>query len=559
MLYRILIIFVFSVTHSMGQLPVKLTRPAQLFIETGTYGSSTGQTPFWQRANQYGIVPNQTTPFFGRAGASLAYRSDRVRRTDWGFGAELAGNAARQPTLLIPELYLKGRWGALEGYAGRRRELVGLADSALSSGSYIWSGNALPIPKVQVALPNFTPLPFTGGLLALRGFFSHGWFPATGFVNHSWLHQSALYGRFGKPSWRIHLYGGFNHQVQWGGQTDKLPTYLVENNRLPSGWRDYLYVISGASLGYRKDWDTTSYSKFDRENRIGNHLGSIDLGMEMQFKRFSLYAYRQNIYETGSLFYLANISDGLNGLRLRRLNLPQRGLTLTELLVEYLDTRSQGGAVFRDVTRGRNNYFNHAQYRDGWAYEGHTIGTPFITPSGTNLFPLTGDRMSNNNRVQVYHIGLAGRFGRACTFQTKLSYSLNYGTYDGPIQPAAQQFSGALWVVAPLSVSRGLTLRASLAVDHGTLYQNTIGASISLRKTWSYGNAQPARSTFISLDDAAPLPADKAESALKLAPPASGSGNSPLRSKDFKVIEPTTVPKSRTAQKPQSVQKLKKQ
>ena len=29
----------------------------------------------------------------------------------------------------------------------------------------------------------------------------------------TYLHQKSLYGRFGKPEWKLKLYGGFNHQV----------------------------------------------------------------------------------------------------------------------------------------------------------------------------------------------------------------------------------------------------------------------------------------------------------------------------------------------------------
>ena len=34
----------------------------------------------------------------------------------------------------------------------------------------------------------------------------------------TYLHQKSLYGRFGKPEWKLKLYGGFNHQVLWGNE-----------------------------------------------------------------------------------------------------------------------------------------------------------------------------------------------------------------------------------------------------------------------------------------------------------------------------------------------------
>ena len=65
---------------------------------------------------------------------------------------------------LIPVAYIKAKFGAFEIYAGRRKEIFGLVDSTLSSGSYIWSGNALPMPKIQISTPNFVSLPYTKGL-----------------------------------------------------------------------------------------------------------------------------------------------------------------------------------------------------------------------------------------------------------------------------------------------------------------------------------------------------------------------------------------------------------
>ncbi len=573
---RLLILGLLIPVFSAGQSRLPASRSVQAFLETGSYAAAGGQTPFWLRANQYGIVPLKPAPGFVRGGLAIPYRTGRNRRLDWGGGADVITNlgpAGGPTTVLVPELYLKARLGLFEVYAGRRREIVGLADSTLSSGSYIWSGNALPMPKIQIALRDYAPLPFTNGLISLKGSFAHGWFPAQGFVEHSLLHQSSLYGRFGKPSWPVRFYGGFNHQAQWGGRTDKLPSSLVENGgQFPSSFKDYLDVVSGSSLGYRSNVDSTQYSYFDRTNRIGNHLGTIDVAMELQLKKLSFFAYRQSIYEAGALYRLANITDGLHGLRIRNLRPSRRGIALTDVLLEYLDTRSQGGDQFTTTQRGRENYFNNAQYRDGWSYRGQTIGTPFITAPNTTLYPQGADAFTNNNRVQVYHLGVSGQIGGTVTFQTKLSYSQNYGTYSSRFTPVAGQFSGGLWVGAPLSVRHGINLTASVAVDKGTLYPDNVGGSISLRKTWVHDRDR-LRGQFTELDSIAvpkpvllaakpktlPVAKPAATSVARVAAPpkpvllASAkastakvvvaktapvrSENAPMRSGDFPIIE----------------------
>ena len=74
-----------------------------------------------------------------------------------------------------------------------------------------------------------------------------------------------------------------------------------------------MYVIRGGNY-------------IDGNTRLGDHLGSIDLGFEYDFKNVRLLAYRQNIYEAGALYYMANISDGLNGLSLTHTNYSHKGL-----------------------------------------------------------------------------------------------------------------------------------------------------------------------------------------------------------------------------------------
>jgi hypothetical protein len=405
------------------------------------------------------------------------------RQVDWGWGAEAVINAGHTVKLLIPEAYVKVKFGQrLEVWAGRRRETIGLVDSTLSSGSYAWSGNTLPMVKIQVAIPDYLP---RNGLFGFKGFYAHGWFEEDRFIKNILLHQKALYGRFGKPHWRLKLYGGFNHQVMWSGNTERLPGSVIKNNQLPNHFSDYVDVILGSTLGDRKDVDTSRISSFDRENRIGNHLGTVDLGFEYLASRFSLFAYRQNIYEDGSLFYLTNIQDGLNGLRIRnRRPVDPNKIQLQNVLLEYLYTQSQGGALFLENAsqRGRDNYFNHSQYQDGWSRFGLTMGTPFITPSGDSRGDLPQYSFSNNNRVAVIHVGLSGQAYNVLRFQLKASYSENLGTYQMPFDKPVRQFSSVVSLSAPLKIGSGVTASAAVATDVGDLFTNSLGFYVGIRK-----------------------------------------------------------------------------
>lgn len=475
---------------------IRFKTPNTYQLEAGTFLSTSSSTPFWLRANQYGVVPLKSSAATLRGGFVADYDTARTnhRRFDYGYGLNAVTNAGpkspAEHSAYLMEAYAKVRFGIFELYGGRRRELVGLVDSTLSSGSYSWSGNALPIPKIQLAIPQFTPIGFTKGWLSVMGQYAHGWLDPTGYVSHTFLHQKSLYFRLGKPEHTVRLFAGFNHQVVWGGRSPELvKTGLSKTEALPHSLKDYFYVVTGRG---GDAGDTTQYTAFDITNRVGNHLGTIDLAAEIDLSTYTLFFYRQNVYEDGSLFYLINIADGLNGIRLRRNN---PDALVRDVLVEFLNTTSQGGNEFiisDNKKRGRDNYFNNAQFRDGWSYQHKTIGTPFITPEIFSNGQYPFGNFTNNNRVYAFHFGMSGAFpnpgwgwldGRI-RYQSKFSFSRNLGYYLAP-ETRKDQFSGWINVVAPLRLLAGTALTGSVALDTGQLYANSLGVYLGVRKTWS--------------------------------------------------------------------------
>ncbi|QMW01828.1 capsule assembly Wzi family protein [Spirosoma foliorum] len=474
----------------------------QYQIEIGTLASS-GQTPFWLRANQYGTVPLLNPVLRLNANIHSEYRPIDTAgyrpKLDWGYGLNIVTTAGKVNQFLIPEAYVKGRLGAFELYIGRRKEIVGLVDTLLTTGAYAWSGNALPIPKIQIGLPTYTAIPFTKGVVSIMGAFAHGWFENSDrLVTGSYLHQFYVYGRIGKPSWRFRLYGGFNHEVIWAGQAD--PTVLgpivAVDGKLPSNIRYFPAVAFGTrGADYTNDKSITSFE----DNRIGNHLGSLDLAADIDLNNLNLYVYRQFPYDDGSLFYGTNLEDGLNGLRVRNRQRPTgSNFFVRQITFEYMFTGSQGGDVFiidDPKRRGRDDYFNHSQFIDGWTYFGRTIGTPFLTPQqevNPSLPPRYGIA---NNRVSVYHMGLSALVFNKVDMTARLSFSKNAGTYAVPYLTIPSQFSGLLTAAIPLNVFGGTVLNGSIAVDAGDLLPNSVGAYIGLRKS---GVLSGKRSVIIS-------------------------------------------------------------
>lgn len=449
--------------------------------------SSSNSLPFWLRTNQYGIVPLQGPFGTLRGQLSRKYRTDSVRRFDWGFGANLVANAGKTNEVLLPELFAKVRYGKFELFAGRRREVYGIGDTTLTSGFVVWSGNSLPIPKVQVHTPDFVSLGgFFKKILAFRVGYAHGWFDAP-YIKGAYLHQKYMYGRFGKPHWKFKFYAGLNHQVQWAGRADYLlnSPYAV-GGKLPSSFEDYVSLVLGR---YPKDLINNQQTSFDGENRVGNHIGSIDYGVEWTSSKASWLLYYQHLYEDASGVVYLNFPDGLWGLRVRnRSSSPTSRFRWNGAVVEWLSTTDQSGAVFDQTAQyqGGDNYFNHGQYREGWSYHSRTIGTPFIAPRADyteRVRQYIGGGFFPNNRVNVWHLGLEGVLYRL-QLTAKSSYSRNYGTFNEPYSPRFEQFSAFLSAQYSIPKIPNTFLSAALATDRGDLYARQNGIFLSVKKRW---------------------------------------------------------------------------
>jgi hypothetical protein len=449
------------------------------------------KVPFWLRSNHYGSIPpgNVTLGILGSARKD--YDLEKSRGFDWGAAVEGRFDIGKTSFATLVEGYGKIRLGAFEFRAGRSREIMGLCDTLLTSGSFSISGNALGIPKIQVSVPEFTYLPFLNNLFAMKGNYVHGWLGEvimhpvdSNIYKKTYLHQKSLYVRFGKPAWKLKLYGGFNHQVFWGNER----SYAGEDFEL-SPLESYLYVIIGKSYS----------NKSIADSKVGNHLGSFDLGLEYNFEKVTLLLYRQNFYDASALFYLANIADGLNGLSLANKSRNTQLFRWKRLLFEFVYTKNQAGqSGSPDTPTPYEQYYNHYQYAKGWSYNDINLGNPFMTTRTQVRQELPSDPWEYfiNNRVIVFHLGFEGSILQ-WNFLVKGSWSKNYGTYsttdeDQTTDIAEPGYYGIFGEQNQLSTylacerpfGKGFVLKFSGGFDAGELYYNTFGAFCGISKTF---------------------------------------------------------------------------
>lgn len=466
--------------------------PLSAGVEVQTIFTS-DQVPFWMRSNQFGSVPlaGVSTSLIGSA--ARHYDTSRKRLFDWGFGFEGRVNAGKRVDFLLIEGYAKLRASMLELKAGRSKDIIGLVDTSLSSGSIAVSGNALGVPKIQLAIPEFYSLPIFGNLFSIKGNFAHGWIgdvPIQYTVNNAthaetYFHQSSVYGRLGKPAWRLKLFAGVTHQVFWGSDSS------IFGSQFPhSDWYAFPYVVTGKKfLGVRDI------------SKVGNHLGSIDIGAQFTTDKLIFFVYRQNFYDKGAIWYGANIADGLNGVSITKKIATGKKVQWNKMLVEVLYSKNQGANQW--TPSGPEYYYNHEVYTEGYSYKTLSLGTPFFSTRADTKkdLPYNPREYFINDRVFLVHFGINGSV-KQWDVTSKISYSKNYGTYHTgearmlytinglqyyhiPVHgifPETNQLSAFLEVGKKLR--NGLHVGFVTAIDIGELYPNSLGALLKLSKSF---------------------------------------------------------------------------
>jgi len=217
----------------------------------------------------------------------------------------------------------------------------------------------------------------------------------------------------------------------------------------------------------------------------GDHFGIIDLGLSAEIGAYEVQAYRHFVYEDRDNLKFKSPQDGLFGLEIAN---TEGTRWIDRLLYEHLYTKWQNGPIGPGYSRGgaggRDDYYNHGIWRNGWTLYSRTAGTPLLTPHSSEGRPGIG-----NNRVVGHHLGVAGHAG-PLEYRILATYTRNYGTYDDRqdleneadyrFQPPLEQTSflvetRMLWPSRPW-----LEVTGAVGVDAGGLYENSIGGRIGL-------------------------------------------------------------------------------
>ena len=369
-------------------------------IETGALMSAGKQTPFWLISNQFGMItPNKYNAWI-RFG--LMTNLSTERNIDYDYGLDVIDRQSnRTNKLYLHQAYLRLKLYFVNFQAGSIEEKFGNQDSSLSSGGLLWSGNARPMPKVSVLVPDYTPVPFTRAYLEFRGGISHGWFGDNQFVKDTWLHHKYFYLQLGGRL-PLHIHYGFHHFAQWGGESTD-PAI----GQLPRGFKDFIKVFFAKEGG-----ENSPIS--EQENVLGNHLGSKNFGLDVDLSKVKTGVYWQTIFDDSSGRAYRNIKDGLWGIYIHT---KDKDRLINGLVYEFINTTDQSGQYSsywllngikyfypvpggeKHYTEGNDNYFNSNIYGSGWTFHDMVIGTPFITSPAALKVTESGNEYIWNNKV----------------------------------------------------------------------------------------------------------------------------------------------------------------
>ena len=465
------------------------TNSISAFLGVDGILSTPNYIPFWMRSDQFGGIPisGASASFVGAFHKD--YDTSKRRLFDWSVGLNGRVNVGQITSGTLIEGYGKMRLSIFEFMAGRAKQIMGLVDTSLSSGAFSISGNALGIPVVQLSIPDYFSLPVLGKLFSVKGSYAYGWVGEVPIQSghlvteaKTYFFQQSFYGRLGKPNWRFHFKGGFNHQGFFGSEPD----------------------IFGSKVWKLSPWQTFEYAQFAKDyngSKVGKQMGSVDFAAEYDFDNVRITLYRQFFIYVGAFFHFANLRDGLNGLSFINKKQGGSGLHWNKILFEFFSSMDQAGYPWSITTpSGAENYYNHWLYSQGWSYKSLGLGNPFITPYTTTRANLPNYPLFyfNNNRVLAFYTGAEASVA-GYVFSTRLSYSLNYGTFATspwgmragghqviPTYPGlfgeVNQFSGYVEVKKVLKHGLGLGFVAS--IDNGGLFYNSAGFIFKCSKTF---------------------------------------------------------------------------
>lgn len=472
--------------------------------------------PHYIMANQEGMFtqPNSTLAF------GKVYRNlDTSRRLSWGAGMTLVAgwsstanyatwvdglglqynNPQHPARAWVQHAYVEGKYRGVFATLGQApTPESAIVSNELGSGDLTRSGNSRPMPGLRAGFVDFQNIPLTKKWLQIKGEvgyykamdknwinnhdnrFNH--FTTTGY----WMNYKNLYLRT-NPDKRVAFTVGMQAACQFGGtrvvRENGKVTETIKQKANAEAFFKALIPGSGGSAG-----DNNYYE--------GNHLGSWDAALDVNINRNNkVRLYWQSPWEDGSGIGKLNGFDGLYGIEYCNL---AWGSHVRSIVVEYFDFTNQSGPIhyapadhegtpLTEKATGADDYYNNYAF-NGYHHLGMSIGSPMIQ---SPIYNLDGYTRFADNMMRGFHVGVRGDIDRLKLWQYRVmaSYRKSWGTPFVPrIEPvtATSLMAECQWHAPDGNKLNGLSASLRLAMDHGTLTGNNVGAQLVVKYSGNF-------------------------------------------------------------------------
>lgn len=454
-------------TYFLGIVFFLISIEAQLqdynyFIETTGISTIGKNSPFWFVSNQFDKYSYCKNSILINGGLFKDFNQQKI--FDYSFGFEASNGYDTSYLAKLTQAYIKLKYNGFILGGGRIAETFGNADTTLTGGNLLRSGNAMPYPKLFFRTNGFINIPFTKGYVKVNANYSDGWLNDERIVKNTLVHHKNLYFLFGGDYW-INFQIGLEHNAQWAGES---PFF----GKLPKDFDAYkrtVLVDSG---------NPVTAPQTDVMNRNGNHIASINASMLFNCENKKVRLYYQSMIDDDTGIKGTNWPDGFYAISVKS---KDKKKIISGICYEFLYTPNQTKYEFPKEqlhkTYGATNYFNNGLYRDGWVYNGMIIASPFITSPKLNQL---GNDKIINNCVIANHIGIEGVF-KGYNYRSLISYSRNYGLHPDPFDRVKRQLSVLIETSIPVLIVIPMDLIVKLGIDYGKMYGNNTGILLTLR------------------------------------------------------------------------------
>ncbi len=424
-------------------------------------GASNNLLPHWISSNRYGIF-DYTNKNDGLLlmGVAMPVKIGSKFKLDTRVDVLLKPETSQS---YLHQIFVNAHYGKLQMKIGKEAYTLTDYNEKLSSGSFFYSNNARPMPKIGIGFYQYTTVPFTKGYLEFKAIFNVGKLDdnrGPDGVDEPLFHEKFLYLRTAKLLVNPHI--GLNHNSIFGGTKP-------DGTKIPIDILATIFARPSSKLGGGEEI-----------NVAGAHFGLYDFGLDWDLWGAHFQFYLQKPFEDGSGERLINNRDEIFGLNVQR-NGKQM---ITGFLYELVDTKFQSGAGIPDpivngklvklseidnldqfmlenfdtITSGitpkqvgqyltqnlnfghqyggRDDYYNNYLYPRGLSYYQYSIGTPlFLTRDRVKTFNpdlnAVYDEYFVSNRVVAHHFGIEGWIRDNLHYRGLITYTNNFGTYSG--------------------------------------------------------------------------------------------------------------------------------